>query len=416
MQLKENTYFGEGNRYYLERLLGRGGFSEVWLVKDSITELQLALKVYAPGTGMDEDGLKTFSKELAHVYNLNHTNLLKPQHVDSWQGMPYLVMSFCPNGSLVKQIGKMNEADIWKVIHDVAAGLAYLHERDIIHQDIKPDNVLIDEMGNYVVTDFGISTRARSTLRKSVASSTTSAGTIAYMGPERFTKDPTPLKASDIWSLGAMIYELITGDTPFGEHGGVIQKAGAEIPDIKANVSDSLKSVITKMLQLETWDRPTAAVLAEWAKDPHVLEQGQTDVEEIASTRLYDGGRETRRFASPTVANGETMPTSKPSSKRGKWLPILLLCICFPYTFFLNVVTLGLSAGLIRLICIASLLLFLSIDCCLITLVRAPQMRIYKVLNYLIPIGAFFLVLACYLTGIYSDIVSFVQKFNLLVL
>lgn len=264
MLLEEKTYFGEGNRYYLEKRLGRGGFSEVWLVKDSITELELALKVYAPGTGMDEDGLKTFSKELAVVYDLNHSNLLKPQHVDSWQGMPYLVMSFCPNGSLVKRIGKMTEDEIWKVLHDVASGLAYLHERDIVHQDIKPDNILVDNIGNYVITDFGISAKARTTLRKSVAAaSANSGGTIAYMGPERFGKEPAPIKASDIWSLGAMLFELMTGDTPFGEHGGLVQKSGAEIPTIKGDYSDELKQLVEKMLSPEPWDRPTASQLME---------------------------------------------------------------------------------------------------------------------------------------------------------
>lgn len=263
MQLIQNTYFGEGNRYYLEKLLGRGGFSEVWLAKDAITDLELVLKVYAPGTGMDEDGLQTFSKELARVYNLNHPNLLRPQHVDSWQGMPYLLMAYCPQGSLVKRIGGMPETEIRKVLHNVASGLAYLHAHDVVHQDIKPDNILLDDAGNYVITDFGISTRARSTLRKSVAASTAhSGGTIAYMGPERFGKEPAPIKASDVWSLGAMLYELMTGDTPFGEHGGLIQKSGAEIPTIQGNYSDELKQIVEQMLAPNPWDRPTAEDLA----------------------------------------------------------------------------------------------------------------------------------------------------------
>lgn len=263
MQLIQNTYFGEGNRYYLEKLLGRGGFSEVWLAKDAITDLELVLKVYAPGTGMDEDGLQTFSKELARVYHLNHANLLRPQHVDSWQGMPYLLMAYCAQGSLVKRIGGMSEVAIRKVLHDVASGLAYLHAHDVIHQDIKPDNVLLDDTGNYVITDFGISTRARSTLRKSVgASAAHSGGTIAYMGPERFGKEPAPIKASDVWSLGAMLYELMTGDTPFGEHGGLIQKSGAEIPTIQGNYSNELKQMVEQMLALNPWDRPTAEDLA----------------------------------------------------------------------------------------------------------------------------------------------------------
>lgn len=265
MQLQENTLFA--NRYALQKLLGRGGFSEVWLAKDNWTHLHIALKVYAPGQGMDANGLQEFCGELASVYDLNHQNLLKPQHVDTWENMPYLIMAYCAQGSCAGKLGKMSETQMWKFIHDVAAGLAYLHEKEVVHQDIKPDNILIDDAGNYLITDFGVSTRARSTLRKSVVSST-AGGTTAYMGPERFSRQPAPTKASDIWSFGAMCFELLEGLVPFGEIGGGMQKGGAEIPAIQANVSDALKYTVTKMLQKETWDRPTAATLVEWATNP----------------------------------------------------------------------------------------------------------------------------------------------------
>jgi serine/threonine protein kinase len=267
--LQENTLFAD--RYQLLQLLGRGGFSEVWLAKDSWTHLQVAVKVYAPGQGMDQDGLKEFCGELAAVYDLNHSNLLKPQHVDKWQNMPYLIMAYCSKGSCVKRVGKMSEKDIWKLLHDVGAGLAYLHDKDLIHQDIKPDNILIDNEGNFLITDFGISSRARNTLQKSVvaASASKDSGTVAYMGPERFTRQPAPIKASDIWSLGATVYELVEGNTPFPPMvGGGMQKSGAEIPFINKPVSDTLKYVIFKMLSKETWDRPTAAQLVAWANNP----------------------------------------------------------------------------------------------------------------------------------------------------
>ena len=130
MQLQPNTIFA--NRYQLERLLGRGGFSEVWLAKDNWTHLRIAIKVYAPGQGMDTNGLQEFCGELANVFDLNHTNLLKPTHVDTWNEMPYLIMAYCPQGSLSSKIGQMSEEQIWKMIHDVASGLAYLHNRDVV--------------------------------------------------------------------------------------------------------------------------------------------------------------------------------------------------------------------------------------------------------------------------------------------
>lgn len=247
----------------------------MWLAVDKMTNLEIAVKVYAPGQGMDTDGMKDFCKELSQVYNLNHTNLLKPQHVDNWEGMPYLVMTYCPKGSCHRQIGTMTEDQIWKMLHDVASGLAYLHEQGIIHQDIKPDNILIDPMGNYVITDFGISVQSRSTLRKSMNIASGS-GTTAYMGPERFSTDPTPLKASDIWSLGATAYELLTGNAPFGEIGGGMQKGGADLPTIKQNISAELRMALSKMLALNTWDRPTAEQLVKWTENPKQIDFSAT--------------------------------------------------------------------------------------------------------------------------------------------
>ena len=263
MLLKSGIYFGENDRFYLEKLLGRGGFSEVWLVKDMLTNKHVALKVYASSSELDEEGLELFIRELSIVHGLHHTNLLTPSIVDSWQNMPYLVMSYCKNGSCKKYIGNFSEEQTITLLQDVSSGLAYLHDHDIIHQDIKPDNILIDDDGNYVITDFGISTRAYSTLTKS--SQFQNSGTIAYMGPERFGEVKNSVKASDIWSLGATIYELIEGTTPFlPELGGLAQKNGATIPEFNANISNKLKKCILSLLSRKTWDRPKAIELTNY--------------------------------------------------------------------------------------------------------------------------------------------------------
>lgn len=292
MKLQENMTFD--SHYTLQRQLGRGGFSEVWLAHDSYMDLDVAIKIYAPGQGMDEHSINEFRHEIKEVFHLNHSNLLKPQHLGIWENMPYLIMAYCPAGSCEKRVGTMTEPELWKLIRDVAAGLTYLHEKDVIHQDIKPDNILIDTEGNYLITDFGISTRARSTLQKSVVGSSISqgSGTVAYMGPERFSQQPTPTKASDIWSLGATLFELIEGTTPFPrEVGGGMQKMGAEIPSINAPISDALKFTIFKMLSKETWDRPTAATLVEWATKPDSIQVDYTvftkkDTTDINSSKV----------------------------------------------------------------------------------------------------------------------------------
>lgn len=256
------------NRYTLLRQLGRGGFSEVWLVEDTLTGVQVALKVYAPGTGLDDAGVAMFTREFALVVDMNHTNLLRPTHFDCWERMPYLVMPLCRRGSAFQYLSgetRISEEEAWRLMGDVAEGLAYLHGKTppVIHQDIKPDNILISDEGAYMITDFGISSRIRSTLRKSGALGST--GTLAYMGPERFSQSPAPIMASDVWSLGAMMYELLTAMPPFGEHGGLLQKGGADLPLIEAHCSQELKDIVYRCLASNTWERPTAREVADYA-------------------------------------------------------------------------------------------------------------------------------------------------------
>lgn len=265
--MEANNLFN--NRYFLERLLGRGNFSEVWLAKDTKTEIKVALKIYAPATGLDDAGLNVFAREFSLVVNANHKNLLKPLYYDSFERKPFLVLPFCENGSTMKEIGKMTENEAWRLIRDVSSGLAWLHNMKppVIHQDIKPDNIMIGENGHFMITDFGVSTHVKSTLRKSMSAAFSSAGTIAYMAPERFSKDNTPIMANDIYSLGATVYELLTGDTPFGDDGGLIQMKGAEVPELKGDYSPQLKEVIARCLRTNPWERPTAEQLERYAED-----------------------------------------------------------------------------------------------------------------------------------------------------
>lgn len=263
--MEENKLFHD--RYYLERLLGRGNFSEVWLAKDTKTDIQVALKIYAPATGLDDAGLNVFAREFSLVVNANHKNLLKPLYYDSCDRKPYLVLPYCKEGSIMKLVGKFTEHDAWRLLRDVASGLAWLHGMNppVIHQDIKPDNIMVGDNGDFMITDFGVSTHLKSTLRKSLSSAFSSAGTIAYMAPERFGKDNTPIMANDIYSLGATVFEMLSGDTPFGDDGGLVQKKGAEVPELKGDYSEQLKKVVAKCLRTNPWERPTAEQLEKYA-------------------------------------------------------------------------------------------------------------------------------------------------------
>ncbi len=251
-------------RYSLQRFIGSGSFGEVWVATDTQTDMEVAIKIYI---SMDQHGLEEFKKEFQVSFDLNQTNLLHSNYlgVDSTDNRAYLIMPFCPEGSVNGKIGQMSENELWKFIFDVASGLAYLHGHNIIHQDIKPDNILISRTGDYLITDFGISRQVRNTLRRSARNANVS-GAPAYMGPERYSGNPLPIKASDIWSLGATIYELATGDLPFCGMGGVMQKNGADMTELPDHFSDAFKSIVYRCLALETWDRPAAKDIAEEAR------------------------------------------------------------------------------------------------------------------------------------------------------
>lgn len=252
------------DRYTLKEFKGSGSFGEVWLAHDEVIDRDVAVKIYI---SLDPRGVEEFRSEYVMTLGISHPNLLTTTYFDVWEHHPFLIMKYCARGSAASLAGKMDERALWQFIHDVAAGLGYLHgmPEPIVHQDIKPDNILVDDSGRFLITDFGISKRLRTTMRKQ-STRGIGAGATAYMGPERFESDPSPVKASDIWSLGASIHELATGELPFSGLGGGMQRAGAEIPVLDGHWSAEMNLVMRSCLAKETWDRPTARQLELFAE------------------------------------------------------------------------------------------------------------------------------------------------------
>lgn len=264
-------------RYELKEFKGSGSFGEVWLAHDTELGVDVAIKLYIL---LDSKGQQEFKEEYKVAYGLNHENLLAATYYSVWQNRPYLIMKYCGNGSANNYSGAIqDELQIWQFIHDVAAGLKFLHslEPAVVHQDIKPENILVDDNGTFLISDFGISRKLRSTLRKQ-SKRAPQAGAIAYMGPERFLEEPLVVLTSDIWALGVSIYELINGDLPFGGQGGGMLNSGAQLPKLNTQKwSENLNKVMRACLAKETWDRPTAAKLADYAQ--HVIDMKKDNKE-----------------------------------------------------------------------------------------------------------------------------------------
>ena len=280
MQLEPNILFHD--RYRLIEMKGRGSFGEVWLAQDEHLGMEVAIKVYI---ALDDRGVAEFKSEYKTTFGLNHPNLLHANHFDLCEKRPYLVMPYCPDAA-TNYIGNIDERMLWRFIRDVASGLDYLHGMGIIHHDIKPDNILIDAEGNFLITDFGISKKIRSTLRRNsmrqVEEDEVAGGSIPYMGPEMFGSKQESVNATDIWALGATLYEMSEGELPFFGQGGGMQLNGAQVPELSSNHSDDYKRIVQMCLAKDPWDRPKAEQLRDYAQSmldgripEPIWEQGQ---------------------------------------------------------------------------------------------------------------------------------------------
>lgn len=287
-EFAETGQLFDGHYALIRPLSVDGATADVWLALDmnTVTEdvqvteivkmhddevdklgLIVAIKIYRPQNALDIEGEQRFRDEYMIVFNCHHTNLIHPTHFSIFQETPYLVLPYCKLGSSELLIGnKLENENIWKYILDVSSGLAYLHALTppIIHQDIKPANVLLDDTLHYAITDFGISAQKGGV--HGYYYDEENSGTLAYMAPERFQEGAEPIPQSDIWAFGATLCEILTGNVPFGEEGGKTQMEGnTPIPSIPG-VSADIQRLIHACLAKEPGDRPSAEQIVKAAE------------------------------------------------------------------------------------------------------------------------------------------------------
>lgn len=287
-ELANNKELFDGHYALIRPLSVDGATADVWLALDMNTVtadvsvadivvldddkldqlgLMVAIKIYRPQNALDIEGEQRFRDEYMIVFNCHHTNLIHPTHFSIFRDVPYLVLPYCKLGSSELLIGRLQSSDdIWKYILDVASGLDYLHslEPPIVHQDIKPANILLDDTKHYAITDFGISAQRGGV--HGYYYDDENSGTLAYMAPERFMEGSEPVPQSDIWAFGATLCELLSGHVPFGEEGGKVQlESETSIPTIHGVPAD-IQRLIHACLDKEPGNRPSAQQLIEAAK------------------------------------------------------------------------------------------------------------------------------------------------------
>ena len=212
-QLREQLQSSLGSAYTIERELGGGGMSRVFVAEEMRLKRKVVVKVLSPelAQGISVD---RFEREIQTVAALQHANIVPVHAAGDTNGLPYYTMPFVEGESLRARLsgGPLAVTEVIGILRDVSKALADAHQRGVVHRDIKPDNVLISG-GVAVVTDFGIA-KAISVARTGSGNATltqvgTSIGTPAYMAPEQAAGDPQIDHRAEVYALGAMAYELL---------------------------------------------------------------------------------------------------------------------------------------------------------------------------------------------------------------
>jgi serine/threonine-protein kinase len=200
-------------RYELEKLVGSGGMSNVFRAHDRLLERTVALKILHEQYTRDDDYVERFRREARAVARLAHPNIVTVIDRGEQDGRQFIVFEYV-DGQNLKELTRDGPLEVREAIGltlQVARALSFAHERGLVHRDVKPQNVLLNEDGQAKVTDFGI---ARSLDVQGVTQTGTVLGTSDYIAPEQARGQRVDPK-TDIYSLGAVLYELLVGDVPF---------------------------------------------------------------------------------------------------------------------------------------------------------------------------------------------------------
>lgn len=239
------------DRYEIIKTIGEGGMANVYLANDTILDRKVAIKVLRGDLSNDEKFIRRFQREALSVSNLSHPNIVEVYDVGEEDGQYYIVMEYI-EGKTLKQLLKKRETlslpEVIDIMLQLTDGLAHAHESYIIHRDIKPQNIMILDNGLVKITDFGIAMALNAT---QLTQTNSVMGSVHYLPPEQANGKSATVK-SDIYSLGILMYELITGSVPFKGDNAVeiaLKHMKEKIPSIRKQnptIPQSVENIVIK--------------------------------------------------------------------------------------------------------------------------------------------------------------------------
>lgn len=238
-------------RYKILKLIGGGGMSNVYLAHDIILSRDVAIKILRYDLSNEEELHRRFQREALSATSLTNPNIVSIYDVGEDGDMHYIVMEYIKGKTLkqyIQEFSPLSAARSAHIMKQLTSAISHAHENGIIHRDIKPQNILMDEEGNVKITDFGIATSLGAT---SFTQTNSVIGTVHYLSPEQARGGVATMK-SDIYALGIVFYELLTGELPFSGESAVsiaLKHLQAETPSVRefdASIPQSVENIVLK--------------------------------------------------------------------------------------------------------------------------------------------------------------------------